>query len=133
MASITWTGTKELNAALKRIVREYPRERDLFLSQEAELLTARVKPKTPADTGRLRGAWARSAPAGGSIEVYNNTEYAPFVEFGHRIVAFGHDTGRVKEGTYMLRDAVEESRGSKMSTMYSPSLRRTIKKSGYIA
>ena len=72
-------GTKELNAALKRIVREFPRERDMFLRQEAELLTARVKPKTPADTGKLRGAWDRSEPAGGSIEVYNNTEYAGYV------------------------------------------------------
>ena len=72
---------------------------------------ARVKPKTPADTGRLRGAWARSAPAGGSIEVYNPVEYASYVEYPHRIVAWGHDTGRVKEGVYMLRDAVEESRG----------------------
>ena len=111
MASITWEGTAALNAALKRIVNEYPKERDKFLAQEAELLMARVKPKTPADTGRLRGAWARTSPAGGSIEVYNNTEYAPFVEYGHRIVAFGHDTGRVKEGVFMLRDAVEESRG----------------------
>lgn len=109
MAGIVWKGTRELNSALKRIVNEYPRERDKFLAQEAELLLARVKPKTPADTGRLRGAWARSAPAGGSIEVYNNVEYAPYVEYGHRIVAFGHDTGRVKEGTYMLRDAVSES------------------------
>ena len=109
MAGIVWEGTRELNSALKRIVNEYPRERDKFLAQEAELLLARVKPKTPADTGRLRGAWARSAPAGGSIEVYNNVEYAPYVEYGHRIVAFGHDTGRVKEGTYMLRDAVSES------------------------
>ena len=110
MASITWTGTRELNAALKRIVREYPRERDLFLRQEAENVKARVKPKTPANTGLLRKKWEVSEPAGGSIEVYNNVEYAPYVEYGHRIFKFGKDTGRVKEGTYMLRDALDESR-----------------------
>lgn len=107
---IKWTGTKELNAALKRINRQFPRERDLFLMQEAELLSGRAKIKTPADTGRLRAGWSRSEPAGGTIEVGNNVEYAPFVEFGHRIVAYGHDTGRVKEGEFMLRDAVDESR-----------------------
>ena len=79
MSMIEWQGTKELSDALKRIVREFPRERDMFLRQEAELLTARVKPKTPAYTERLRGAWARSEPSGGAIEVYNNTEYAGYV------------------------------------------------------
>ncbi|MBQ7705879.1 MAG: HK97 gp10 family phage protein [Selenomonadaceae bacterium] len=103
---IEWQGTKELNNALKRIVREFPRARDLFLRQEAELLTARVKPKTPADSGRLRGAWARSEPSGGSIEVYNNTEYAPYVEFGHRT----RNGKSVVPGQFFLRDAVDESR-----------------------
>lgn len=107
---IKWTGTKELNAALKRINQQFPRERDLFLMQEAELLSGRTKLKTPADTGRLRAGWSRSEPSGGAIDVYNNVEYAPHVEFGHRIVAYGHDTGRVKEGEFMLRDAVDESR-----------------------
>ena len=79
VAGVIWEGTKELNAALKRVVREYPRERDFFLKQEAELLLARVKPKTPADTGRLRAAWNRTAPAGGAVEVYNTVDYAGYV------------------------------------------------------
>ena len=80
----------------------------MFLRQEGELLLNRVKPLTPADTGRLRGAWARTEPSGGTVEIYNNTEYAPYVELGHRIVAWGHDTGRFQPGVFMLRSAVDD-------------------------
>lgn len=39
------------------------------------------------------------------LEVYNNIEYAPHVEYGHRIVVYGHWTGRVKRGEYTLTNA----------------------------
>lgn len=106
---VEWKGTEKLNAKLKQIVQNYPREKNKFLKQTAEKLLTRTKKLTPADTGKLRGSWQRSEPEGNSIDVYNNTEYAPYVEFGHRIVAFGKDTGKVKEGVFMLRDAVDES------------------------
>ena len=105
---IEFKGADKLARKLREVATKYPRERDLFLKQEAENLLSRVKPLTPSDTGRLRGAWSRTEPAGGNIDVYDNTEYAPFVEFGHRIVAWGHDTGRVQPGAFMLRDAVDD-------------------------
>ncbi|WP_283679948.1 HK97 gp10 family phage protein [Lentilactobacillus sp. Marseille-Q4993] len=47
-----------------------------------------VKGNTPVDTGRLRGAWNTSGMSYGggsfSFELQNNTEYAGFVENGHR-------------------------------------------------
>jgi hypothetical protein len=106
---VEWKGTKELNKKLKNIIQNFPKERDKFLMQEGELVKARVVPKTPVDTGRLRGAWSRSEPVGGEIEVYNNVEYAPYVEDDHRIKPFGRDTGKVQPGVFMLRDALEES------------------------
>lgn len=80
MAGIVWKGTRELNSALKRIVNEYPRERDKFLAQEAENVLARAKNKTPVDTGHLKDdGWGRTEPVGGAIEVFNNVEYAGYV------------------------------------------------------
>lgn len=104
---IEFDGAKELNQKLKSVARKYPRERDIFLRGEAELLLGRVKPLTPVDTGRLRYAWQRTEPIGGSVDVYNNTEYAMFVEFPHRQFVYGRDTGRVTPGVFMLREAVD--------------------------
>lgn len=105
---IEFDGAKELNQKLKSVAKKYPRERDIFLRGEAELLLGRVKPLTPVDTGRLRYAWQRTEPTGGNIDVYNNTEYAGFVELGHRQFVYGRDTGRVQPGVFMLREAVDE-------------------------
>lgn len=49
---------------------------------------AEVKQRTPVDHGRLRQSWTKTQAVntGGSVQVdiVNNTEYAAFVEFGHR-------------------------------------------------
>ena len=104
---IEFDGAKELNRKLKSVARKYPRERDMFLRGEAEILLSRVKPLTPVDTGRLRYAWQRTEPIGGSVDVFNNTEYSGFVEFGHRVKIRGKYTGTVVQGVYMLREAVD--------------------------
>ncbi len=104
---IEFDGAKELSQKLKSVSRKYPRERDMFLRGEAEVLLSRVKPLTPVDTGRLRYSWQRTEPMGGSVDVYNNTEYACYVEFGHRVKYFGRYTGNVVPGVFMLREAVD--------------------------
>lgn len=55
-----------------------------FVVQEAEMLMGHAKDNTPVDTGRLRNAWRRARAAKGSVTVYNNTDYAAHVEYGHR-------------------------------------------------
>ena len=107
---IQFEGVKELNAALKKIATDYPKERDKFLKIEAEQVKGRAKLHSPVDTGRLRNAWGRTEPAGGSVEIFNNTEYAMYVEMGHRVKIHGKFTGRVVEGAHMLRDAIDESK-----------------------
>lgn len=61
---------------------------------------------TPVDTGQLRRGWqlgrVQKKGAVYEITVFNNVEYAPFVENGHRIVVRGVTVG-YKEGVYMLR------------------------------
>lgn len=103
---IEFKGADKLASRLKQVASKYPNERDRFLRQTAENLLSRVKPRTPADTGRLRGAWSRNEPSGGNIDVYNNTEYAPYVEYPCRQFAWGHDTGRIRPGAFMLRDSL---------------------------
>jgi len=103
---VEWHGTEELNAKLKKIVQNFPREKNLFLMQTAENLKARVKKLTPEDTGYLKGRWDNTDPEGDSIEVFNNVEYAAHVEFGHRT----RGGGGFVPGQHFLRDAVDESR-----------------------
>lgn len=55
-----------------------------FVSQEAENLIGHTKDNTPVDTGQLRNGWKRTQAAKGRVTVYNNTEYAAHVEYGHR-------------------------------------------------
>lgn len=115
MANFTIGGLDDLDRVLARL--ERPDDTlDKASSQVGELLLGRVKNLTPVDTGALRNAWKRTRPQDGSIEVYNNTEYAGHVEWGHRqevgryVPKLG---GRLKkplvEGRHMLRDAVAET------------------------
>ena len=105
---IEFKGADKLNAALKRMAAKCPREIARFMASEAELVKGRVKNKTPVDTGRLRNSWT-STVSGATAEIFTPVEYAPYVEFGHRVKIHGKFTGNVVPGRYMLRDGVQES------------------------
>ncbi|WP_373880033.1 HK97 gp10 family phage protein [Levilactobacillus brevis] len=85
-----------------------------------------VKSRTPVDTGHLRQTWHVDGPfIGGaviSLRLYNNTEYVPFVENGHRTRGGG---GWV-EGRFMLKDTVVEVEGQ-MPQLIAPSLERALR------
>lgn len=76
-----------------------------------------VKGRTPVDTGHLRGGWSMSNAGVMAIELYNNVEYAPFVENGHRTRGGG---GWVP-GQFFLRDSVAEIAAT-MSALITPGL-----------
>jgi len=123
-------GFQELDNKIEDILQRLPVERDRFLKQHAELLIGSAKRNTPVDTGNLKGHWARTTPKGSVIEVYNNTEYAADVEYGHRQKKrwvpgvwsggkFKYDpkaktgmmlTEKVVPGARMLKRAVNEQR-----------------------
>ena len=91
---------------------------DMASAQMGETLVGRVKDLTPVDTGNLRQSWKRTRPKNGRVEVYNNTEYASHVEWGHRqkvgryVPAIGKTLKKpFVEGSPMLRDAVSETKG----------------------
>lgn len=79
MIELKFEGSKELERALANVAKNFPRERDLFLRQEAELLKGRAKLKTPVDSGRLRAGFESTDVEGDEVTVYNNTEYAAHV------------------------------------------------------
>ena len=81
------------------------------LLELGNMLLAGTKRRTPVDTGKLRGNWfitnVRQRGDVFEIEIYNNTEYAPWVENGHRIVVRGKTVGGC-EGFFMLRLSVTD-------------------------
>lgn len=123
-------GFREFEDKIEDVLRRFPEERDRFLKQSAELLIGSAKNNTPVDSGNLKRKWSRTAPMGNIIEVYNNTEYAAHVEYGHRQKKrwvpgtwkggrFEYDpnakTGMMLkakriEGARMLKNAVKEQR-----------------------
>lgn len=76
----------------------------------AQLAIRKVKMLTPVDTGDLRNNWKYHIIKQGDtykIIIYNNVEYALFVEKGHRIVIAGSTVGFV-DGQFMLELTEQE-------------------------
>ncbi len=74
------------------------------------LAIRKVKKMTPVDTGDLRNHWKHKVVKNGDsyiITIYNDLEYASFVENGHRIVIGGQTVGWV-EGKFMLKLTMDE-------------------------
>lgn len=76
------------------------------LNKAGKQLFREVKKNTPVDTGRLRRSWKLEKKDDNTIIVYNNTEYALHVEYGHR--TRGKNSTRVVPGRFMLRDSVKK-------------------------
>lgn len=104
---------------------------DAFYRQAAKELAARlltmVKKRTPVDTGALRRGWTigevKAVEGGYEVEVLNPTEYASYVEFGHR-TRLNPEGGRgwVK-GRFMLQISSDE-----LEAMAPKILERKLKK-----
>ncbi len=101
-------GFKELDKILDEIKTQAPKSTERFLMLQAEELKKDVKDLTPVDTGTLKNSWQRE---NGKILtgkkftqiVFNMTDYAAHVEYGHRI---GRSKTKFVRGRFMLRTAV---------------------------
>ena len=123
-------GLDEFARKMEEIAKKFPNERDKFLKMEAELIKGRAKNNTPVQNGQLQNAWERTEPIAGYIEIYNNTEYAAHVEWGHRQKKrwvpgywkngyFNYDpkaktgmmlTNKFVDGAKMLHNAMDETK-----------------------
>lgn len=101
-------GFKEFDKILDEIKTEAPKSTERFLMLQAEDLKTDVKDLTPVDTGTLKNAWHRENGkrlTGKSFSqiVFNMTDYAAHVEYGHRV---GRSKTKFVKGRFMLRTAV---------------------------
>ena len=101
-------GFKELDKILEEIKVKAPKSTEKFLMLQAEDLKKDVKELTPVDTGTLKNSWQRENGrrlTGKKFTqiVFNMTDYAAHVEYGHRI---GRSKTKFVRGKFMLRTAV---------------------------
>ena len=120
---VEFQGVDEREKKLAEAEKKLLGARDKFLMQEGELLRGKAAELTitrKKHGGTLKAAWRRSPVHGGCVEVYNDTDYAAHVEYGHRVVVLkgpkGHKvkvfTGKFVPGRHMLRDALDEQQKS---------------------
>lgn len=99
----------ELTTALHKFNSKLPLAHSTFANQQAMKFLALVKPRTPVDTGLLRASW-EATPANIDddlcVVTTNERDYATHVEYGHRVVSHGRDTGKCVEGIYMATRSI---------------------------
>lgn len=101
-------GFKEFDKILDEIKTEAPKSTERFLMLQAEDLKTDVKDLTPVDTRTLKNAWQRENGkrlTGKKFTqiVFNMTDYAAHVEYGHRV---GKSKTKFVKGKFMLRKAL---------------------------
>ena len=102
-------GFKEFDKILDEIKTKAPKSTERFLMLQAEELIGDVKELTPVGkSGHLKGGWHREngkrlTGKRFSQIVFNMTDYAAHVEYGHRV---GRSKTKFVRGRFMLRTAV---------------------------
>lgn len=106
---VDFSSFKQWSEQIDKAVREDAARKlsEQVLYELANRVLRRTKQKTPVDTGHLRRNWMLgSVTRHGDymeIEIYNNVEYAEFIEYGHR-----KPKGGFVEGCYMLTLSMKE-------------------------
>ena len=92
--------TKTLNNASNNFEKEANKKLDIISSK----LIAKVKLKTPVDSGLLRRSWQPKKINNLERLVFNNVKYASHVNYGHRT----RGGKSFVDGVYMLEKSVKE-------------------------
>ena len=92
--------TKTLNNASNNFEKEASKKLDIIASK----LIAKVKLKTPVDSGLLRRSWQPKKINNLERLVFNNVKYASHVNYGHRT----RGGKSFVDGVYMLEKSVKE-------------------------
>ena len=75
-----------------------------LIKKHGVYLFTNTKKRTPVDTGQLRRSWELEK-GDLYVKLYNNVEYAQFVEYGHRT----RGGKSYIEGAYMLKKTFEKT------------------------
>ena len=108
----------ELSVMLERGLNEFNQR---IFEREAKKMglnaMAEIKNLTPVKTGTLRRRFKSRLKKEGRdllIEIYNNTEYGPAVNYGRRLTRGGRTTGRTS-GVHFLENGLENYRNAHLS------------------
>lgn len=90
----------------ERVIERFIRD---FLMEMAMRAMRKVKKRTPVDTGELRNSWklgnVEKHGDAYQVELFNNTHYASFLEYGHRA---GKNLTKWVEGRFMMTISMQE-------------------------
>ena len=89
---------------LNNATNNFDEEASKRLNNVSQKLVAKVKLKTPVDSGVLRRSWRSKKDGQFARIIYNNVHYAPYVEYGHRT----RGGKSFVDGRYMLTKSVQE-------------------------
>lgn len=108
--SADFSAFKRFAKSLENVIESKTIERFIedFLLEMAFRAEGKIKNRTPVDTGQLRRSWqvGKVERKGNDyiVEIYNPTEYAKFVEYGHRT----SNLTKWVEGRYMMTIGMKE-------------------------
>ena len=115
------SGIDELINQIERARINFPRDLQKLIEKHGGKLLRDTKMKTPVDTGQLRRSWELEKEDL-YIRLYNNVEYAQFIEWGHRTKG-----GKsYVEGVYMLKTSFEKAKKN-----FEEDLENLFKKYGF--
>ena len=97
-------GLNNFIRTLNNASNNFDEEASKRLNNISQKLVAKVKLKTPVDSGVLRRSWRVKKDGQLARIVYNNVHYAPYIEYGHRT----RGGKSFIDGRYMLTKSVEE-------------------------
>ena len=97
-------GLNNFIRTLNNASNNFDEEATKSLNKISQKLIAKVKLKTPVDSGVLRRSWRVKKDGDLARIVYNNVHYAPYIEYGHRT----RGGKSFVDGQYMLTKSVKE-------------------------
>ena len=97
-------GLNNFIKTLNNATNNFDEEASKRLNNISQKLVAKVKLKTPVDSGVLRRSWRVKSEGQLTRIVYNNVKYGPMVEYGHRT----RSGKSFVDGRYMLTKSVQE-------------------------
>ena len=97
-------GLNRFIRTLNNATNNFDEEASKRLNNISQKLVAKVKLKTPVDSGVLRRSWRVKSEGQLAKIVYNNGKYGPMVEYGHRT----RGGKSFVDGRYMLTKSVKE-------------------------
>ena len=97
-------GLNNFIKTLNNATNNFDKEASKRLNNISQKLIAKVKLKTPVDSGVLKKSWRSKKDGDLARIIYNNVHYAPYIEYGHRT----RGGKSFVDGRYMLTKSVKE-------------------------